>query len=113
MEIVRPFHLDEAHPRRVVIVGSGYAGMTAAVSLAHKVRPSDNIEIVLVSPLPYQESLSELDLVAAGNPRPQWAEIWHGDIFAKLPVRIVYGRLDRVDAERHRIHLSETVESDG
>ena len=105
MQVVRAQDLSTPHPRRVVVVGSGYAGMTAAVSLAHKAKPSDNIEIVLVSPLPYQESLSELDLVAAGNPRPQWAELWHGDIFGRLPVRIVYSKLDRVDPVRRIIVL--------
>jgi len=105
MQVVRTTDLSPEHPRRVVVVGSGYAGMTAAVSLAHKARPSDGLEIVLVSPLPYQESLSELDLVAAGNPRPQWAELWHGDIFGKLPVKIVYSRLNRVDTERNTVVL--------
>lgn len=80
MQAVRPEQLDSAHPRRVIICGSGYAGMTAAVTLAQKSKPEDNIEIVLVSVLPYQEALSELDLVVAGNPRPQWVELWHGDL---------------------------------
>ena len=105
MQIVTANQLDPNHPRRVVVVGSGYAGITAAVTLAQKSRPSDNIEIVLVSILPYQEALSELDLVAAGNPRPQWAELWHGDIFRNLPVRVVYERIDSVDPANHSITL--------
>jgi NADH dehydrogenase len=97
--------LDPDHPRRVIVAGGGYAGMTCAVTLAHRMRPSDGIEIVLVDPRPYQQALSELDLVAAGTPRPQFAELWHADAFRGLPIRVVYDRLENVDPRAHRIGL--------
>lgn len=103
MQAVRPEELDPSHPRRVIVCGSGYAGMTAVVTLAQKSKPEDNLEIVLVSILPYQEALSELDLVVAGNPRPQWVELWHGDIFENLTIKVVYERLDSVDVGRKEI----------
>lgn len=99
MDTVTALQLQEPHPRRIVIVGSGYAGMTCAVTLAHRAKPADDIEIVMIAPLPYQESLSELDLVAAGTPRPQWAELWHGDIFRGLPIKVCYERLENVCAD--------------
>lgn len=105
MQIVTPEMLEPSHPRRVVVVGSGYAGITTVVSLAHKSKKADGLEIVLVAPLPYQEALSELDLVAAGNPRPQWAELWHGDIFKGLDIKVVYDRLDHVVPNENRIVL--------
>ncbi len=105
MRIVTPEELSGDHPRRVVIVGSGYAGMTAVVTLAHRSKPADGLEIVLVAPLPYQQALSELDLVAAGTPRPQWAELWHGDIFRGLDVKVVYDRLDSVDVKAKRVFV--------
>ena len=91
--------LSKPHPRRIVVVGSGYAGMTCVVTLAHRAKPADDIEIVMIAPLPYQQALSELDLVAAGTPRPQWAELWHGDIFRGLPIKVCYERLEDVCAE--------------
>lgn len=97
MRTMTASELVAEHPRRILIVGSGYAGMTAAVSLAHKMSAADGLQVVLVAPHPYQEALSELDLVAAGTPRPQWAELWHGDIFRGLDVSVVYDRLDSVD----------------
>jgi len=99
MQTVTAFELQQPHPHRVVIVGSGYAGMTCAVTLAHRAKPADDIEIVMIAPLPYQQALSELDLVAAGTPRPQWAELWHGDIFRGLPIKVCYERLENVCAE--------------
>lgn len=108
MRTVTPAQLDPAHPRRVVVVGSGYAGMTFAVRIAHEMRPADGLEVVMVAPLPYQQALSELDLVAAGTPRPQWAELWHGDIFRGLDIKVVYDRLENVCPGEHRIALGPT-----
>lgn len=105
MRTITPSQLDPASNRRVVVVGSGYAGMTCAVRLAHEMRDTDGVEIVMVAPLPYQQALSELDLVAAGTPRPQWAELWHGDIFRGLPISVIYDRLENVCPGEHRISI--------
>jgi NADH dehydrogenase FAD-containing subunit len=106
MEIVDPRSCaTRTAKKRVVIAGGGYAGMTLAVTLAHRARPADDLEIVLVEARPYQQALSELDLVAAGTPRPQFAELWHLDIFRGLPVRCVYERLECVHADRAAISV--------
>ena len=105
MEAIEVGALDKDHARRVIVAGGGYAGMTCAVTLAHRMRVSDGIEIVLVDPRPYQQALSELDLVAAGTPRPQFAELWHADAFRGLPIRVVYDRLENVHPAPHRIAL--------
>src|SRR5512140_3281575 len=91
--------------RRVVIAGGGYAGMTIASTLAHRAKPSDDLEGVLVEARPYQQALSELDLVAAGTPRPQFAELWHLDIFRGLPIKCVYERLECVYPDRQAVSV--------
>ena len=105
MEAVDPRSLDPRHARRVVIVGGGYAGLTFAVTLAHRMKAADGIEIVLVDPRPYQQALSELDLVAAGTPRPQFAELWYADVLRGLPVKVVYDRLESVSTESCSIEI--------
>ncbi|MDO8964609.1 MAG: FAD-dependent oxidoreductase [Coriobacteriia bacterium] len=105
METVDPRSLAPGHPRRVVVVGGGYAGITFAVTLAHRMKDSDGIEVVLVDPRPYQQALSELDLVAAGTPRPQFAELWHRSIFKGLPIKAVYHRLETVDPDKPSVWI--------
>lgn len=97
--------------KRVIIAGGGYAGMTIAVTLAHRMRPADDIEIVLVESRPYQQALSELDLVAAGTSRPQFAELWHADIFRGLPITCVYERLECVEPSTHCITVGPRGET--
>ena len=89
----------------MLIAGGGYAGITLATTLANRMRESDGIEIVLVDPRPFQQALSELDLVAAGTSRPQFAELWHASIFRDLPITVCYDRLEAVHAAENTVDL--------
>jgi len=93
---------SDDHPRRVVIVGGGYAGTTLAVALgkALKSKPADAAEVILVEPNPCQEALSELDLVAVGPERPEFCELWLPAVLKDLPVRTCFNRVERIDPER-------------
>lgn len=88
--------LESTEPRRVVIVGGGYAGTTCAVNLARKLRADDGVEVLLVEPNACQQALSELDLVAVGPPRPEFCELWLTNVFRGKPVTVCYNRLDHI-----------------
>jgi len=105
VKTVDPRSLDPQHPRRVIVVGGGYAGLTFATTLANRMRSSDGIEIVLLDPRPYQQALSELDLVAAGTARPQFAELWFADVLRGLPIKVVNDRLESVLPEENAIEI--------
>jgi NADH:ubiquinone reductase (H+-translocating) len=87
--------------RRVLIVGGGYAGTTCAVSLARNLKPSDDVEILLIEPNPCQQALSELDLVAVGPPKPEFCELRHPQVFRNLPVNICYNTVRDVHAHEN------------
>ncbi len=91
--------------RRVVIAGGGYAGTTAAVTLAKHMRAEDGIEVLLVEPDPCQQALSELDLVAVGPVKPEFCELWHPTVFKDLPVNVCYNRIDDVNPERGTVSI--------
>ena len=99
--------------RRVVIVGGGYAGTTCAVTLGRAIRREGlDLEIVLVEPNPCQQALSELDLVAAGDARPEFCEVWHPVVFKGLPVKVVYDRVSLVYPDHGMVALDgcDTIE---
>lgn len=102
---------QEARARRVVIAGGGYAGTSCAVDLARRIRPGDDIEIMMVEPDPCQQALSELDLVAVGPAaQPQFCELWHPTIFRNLPVTVCYNRVASVEPERHLVTIGDGQE---
>ncbi len=83
-----------------MIAGGGYAGTTCAVTLARKVVPADEIDVLLVEPHACQQALSELDLVAVGPPRPEFCELWLTNLFHDSPVTVCYNRIDHIDTQR-------------
>jgi NADH:ubiquinone reductase (H+-translocating) len=84
---------------RVVIVGGGFAGHSAARSLAKRV--GDTAEIVLINPTDYFLYLPLLPEVAAGVIDPRRITV---PLAATLPgVRVVLGDVDEVDLDTRRV----------
>jgi NADH dehydrogenase len=88
----------EARPR-VVIVGGGFAGHSAARSLAKRL--GDTAEIVLINPTDYFLYLPLLPEVAAGVIEPRRITV---PLAATLPgVRVVLGEVDAIDLDERRV----------
>jgi NADH dehydrogenase len=88
---------------RVVIVGGGFAGHSAAGSLAKRV--GDTAEIVLINPTDYFLYLPLLPEVAAGVIEPRRITV---PLAATLPgVRVVLGEVDAVDLAERRVGWSD------
>src|SRR5918998_2174393 len=84
---------------RIVIVGGGFAGHSAARSLAKRV--GDTAEIVLINPTDYFLYLPLLPEVAAGVIEPRRITV---PLAATLPgVRVVLGEVDRADLDARRV----------
>jgi NADH dehydrogenase len=84
---------------RIVIVGAGFAGFTAARKLARLSRGS--AEIVVVNPTDYFLYLPLLPEVAAGILEPRRVTV---SLTATLPgVRVILGHVDHFDLDGHTI----------
>jgi NADH dehydrogenase len=84
---------------RIVIVGAGFAGFTAARKLAHLSR--GGAEIVVINPTDYFLYLPLLPEVAAGILEPRRVTV---SLTATLPgVRVVLGDVDGFDLDGHTV----------
>jgi NADH dehydrogenase len=80
------------------------------VSLARSLHRRSDVQILLVEPDPCQQALSELDLVAAGKPKPQFCELWHPTVFKNMPVTVCYNHVEKVDTEKRRVTIADGQE---
>ncbi|HEU5129488.1 MAG TPA: FAD-dependent oxidoreductase [Glycomyces sp.] len=88
---------------RIVVLGAGYAGASAAGRLARRLRP-EGAQITLVNAEPDFVERVRLHQLAAGQdlaPRPL------ADMFAGTGVRLRLGRVRSVDVERRTAALEE------
>jgi NADH dehydrogenase len=84
---------------RIVVVGAGFAGFTAARKLSHLSR--GGAEIVVINPTDYFLYLPLLPEVAAGILEPRRVSV---SLSATLPgVRVILGHVDRFDLDGHTV----------
>src|SRR5512135_568204 len=95
-------HFTDATPRRVVIVGAGFAGMHAARRLA---RLADHqVEVTLINPADYFPYLPLLPEVTAGVLDPRRVAV---SLRTACPsARLLLGTVDRVDLASRRVEFT-------
>jgi NADH dehydrogenase len=94
---------------RIVVVGGGYAGFTAARGLERRLR-GDDTEVVLVDPRPYMTYQPFLPEVVAGSVEARHAAISHRRHLRRT--RVLAGTVTRVEhaARRLRVRLADGSE---
>ncbi|SMF25154.1 NADH dehydrogenase [Cellulosimicrobium cellulans J34] len=87
---------------RIVVVGGGYAGFTAARVLEKRLRRElrrGEVEVVLVDPRPYMTYQPFLPEVVAGSVEARHAAVAHRSHLRRT--RLLDGTVERVDHARH------------
>jgi len=87
---------------RIVVVGGGYAGFTAARELEKRLRRElrrGEVEVVLVDPRPYMTYQPFLPEVVAGSVEARHAAVAHRSHLRRT--RLLDGTVERVDHARH------------
>ncbi|MFI2704954.1 NAD(P)/FAD-dependent oxidoreductase [Cellulosimicrobium composti] len=87
---------------RIVVVGGGYAGFTAARELEKRLRRElrrGEVEVVLVDPRPYMTYQPFLPEVVAGSVEARHAAVAHRSHLHRT--RLLDGTVERVDHARH------------
>ena len=85
-----------AGPRRVLVIGGGYAGVEAAHRLEKRSK-KDDLQITLVDKKPYHTLMTELHEVAGGRVEADAVRVPFESLFPNGKVRVVLDRIEKID----------------
>jgi NADH dehydrogenase len=110
--------LRRSFKQRVIVIGGGYAGVCCIVELVKQLRRNsieDKLEIILVDPNDYMQTLSEFDLVAAtsASRNAEFCKLRYADLFRKVPwgsFHHLRNRVVKLDPERKTVTLDDHQE---
>ena len=95
--------------KKVLILGAGYAGIEAALTLHKKKKPSDDIEISIIDKNSYHTLLTELHEVAGNRISEDGIIVPLRDIFKYTDVKIIKDEIASFDFEGNKL-ISKTGE---
>jgi NADH dehydrogenase len=96
--------MDNTKPKRILILGGGFAGLTVAMELERKLASDPSVEITLINrenfflftPMLHEVAASDLDLTTIVNPVRKMLR----------HVNFLAGEVDRIDLEQKRVIVS-------
>lgn len=83
--------------KKIVILGTGYAGVHAAKMLHKKFKKDDTVEITLIGKNPYHTLMTELHEVAGGRVEQDSVQINLQRIFSAKKVNVVLDEITKID----------------
>ncbi|MBB5173728.1 FAD-dependent oxidoreductase [Texcoconibacillus texcoconensis] len=89
--------------KNIVIVGAGYAGVSAAKKLAKKYKKDDSVSITLIDRNSYHTMLTELHEVAAHRVEPDAVQLDLRKLFNRTKVNLVTDNVTHVDYESQKV----------
>ena len=93
--------------KKVLILGAGYAGIEAALTLQKKKQKNDDIEISIIDKNSYHTLLTELHEVAGNRISEDGIIVPLNDIFKYTDVKVIKDEIKNIDFESSQV-LSET-----
>lgn len=88
----------------IVIIGAGYAGMTAAMSLAGRTRGRDDVRLTLVNPQAHFTERLRLHQLASGQ---QLAQLDIPELLSGTAIRFVQGWVTGIDAAANTVRIDD------
>lgn len=95
---------DTGTPKRIVVLGSGYAGVHAIRQLIKASQPEDNIEIILLSNSDHLLYVTMIYEVAAGNLAPSSIRQSVRTMLPRDNAHFLQGKVTRVDFDNQTIN---------
>ncbi len=88
---------------RIVILGGGYGGITAAKKLHKEFKKKKNIQITLIDRNPFHTLMTELHEVAASRVEPDSVKVNFSRIFSGTSVEVITDDIKEIDFEEKRL----------
>jgi NADH dehydrogenase len=95
-------------PKKIVIVGAGYAGIEAALQL-HKRGRKDDIAVTIIDRNPYHTLLTEIHEIAGNRVGEEAVKVPLGDIFKNTRVNVVVDNIDKFEFAQKRVASASHV----
>jgi NADH dehydrogenase len=106
-EAAHAAHVDSGPADRVVILGSGYAGLRAAQQLEKYAREPGAPEVVLVDRHPYHQIITDLPQAASGRAEADTIALPIAHLLKRSRVRFLQAEVGHIDLQRRLVHTSE------
>lgn len=90
-----------------VILGAGYAGMTAAVHLENKLSEK-NFQVILMDVNSYHELIQETHLVAAGFRKPEQVRIPISELVKETKIQFIQSSVKKIKMSENRVILANS-----
>lgn len=90
-------------PKKVLIMGAGYAGVEAALTLHKKKKDSDDLQITVIDRHPYHTLLTELHEVAGNRIAEDGIIVPLRDIFKYTDVQIIRDEINHIDFKTNKL----------
>ncbi|MCX7921858.1 MAG: FAD-dependent oxidoreductase [Clostridia bacterium] len=89
-------------PKKVAVLGAGYAGIEAALTL-YKKKKKDDIEITIIDKNPYHTLLTELHEVAGNRISEDGVIVPLRDIFKYTDVKVIKDEINNIDFDNNKL----------
>ncbi|WP_183108734.1 NAD(P)/FAD-dependent oxidoreductase [Thermohalobacter berrensis] len=89
--------------RKIIVLGAGYGGISAAKRLHKKFKKDDNTEIILIDKNPHHTLLTELHEVAGNRVKPTSLLIDLERIFKYTKVKVVRDEVTSINFEENKV----------
>ncbi|UOF90492.1 NAD(P)/FAD-dependent oxidoreductase [Fodinisporobacter ferrooxydans] len=93
-------------PKRVVILGAGYAGLVTALELRKNATPEDT-EVILVNKHNYHQLVTQLHELGAGAKSDTSARIMIEPVIRNKYITLIKDHVESIDPKEKRVRLSQ------
>ncbi len=105
---------SQKRKQRIIILGSGFAGLRCAINLGHRIKGRSDVELILVDKRPYQNIYPSFYQIIAEVAKKDAVCIPIAETIADLPIQFIQDWVEDIDPvnQRVKLHQNDTLHYD-